>query len=126
MTLNSLNKQSGASAPLVLVFLGMSAVILTLAFKLYPPIFEHWQVEAVVESFQDDNDLAEITLAEIEKRFNKRLVINNIRNFKSSESLSVTDEDGLLLIAVDYEVRIPVYRNIDAIMTFEKSFEKNL
>lgn len=126
MSFKSLKKQAGASAPLVMIFLGMSAVILTLAFKLYPPIFEHWQVESVVESFEDDSDLTELSITEIQKRFNKRLVINNVRNFKSSQSLFITNEDGLLRIEVSYEVRVPVYRNIDAIMTFEKAFEKNI
>ena len=124
MSFKSIKKQAGASAPLVMIFLGMSAVILTLAFKLYPPIFEHWQVESVVESFEDDSDVTELSITEIEKRFNKRLTINNVRNFKSNDWLFVTKDDGLLTIEVSYEVRVPVYRNIDAIMTFEKAFEK--
>jgi len=124
MSFNSLKKQAGASAPIVMVFLGMTAVILTLAFKLYPPIFEHWQVESVVESFEEDNDVTEITEEEIKKRFSKRLVVNNVRNFKLKEWLFITKDDGLLTIEVNYEVRVPVYRNIDAIMTFEKVFEK--
>jgi len=124
MSFKSLQNQAGASAPLVMVILGMAAVILTLVFKLYPPIFEHWQVESVVESFEDDSDVTELSEAEIQKRFNKRLVINNVRNFKPNEWLFITKDDGLLTIEVNYEVRVPIYRNIDAIMTFEKAFEK--
>jgi hypothetical protein len=124
MSFYSIKKQKGASAPIVMVFLLMLSVILTLAFKLYPPIFEHWQVESVVESFVDDNDVTEISVNEIKKRFNKRLAVNNVRSFKSNESLFVTNDDGLLIIEVDYEVRVPIYRNIDAIMTFNKAFEK--
>ncbi|MFT5716715.1 MAG: hypothetical protein ACJAWS_000772 [Oleiphilaceae bacterium] len=124
MSFYSIKKQTGASAPIVMVFLLMLSVILTLAFKLYPPIFEHWQVESVVESFVDDNDVTEISVNEIKKRFNKRLAVNNVRSFKSNESLFVTNDDGLLIIEVDYEVRVPIYRNIDAIMTFNKAFEK--
>jgi hypothetical protein len=103
----------------------MSAVILTLAFKILPPFFEHWQVESVVESFEDDTGVTELSETEIRKLFSKRLVINNVRNFKARESLFVTKADGLLTIEVNYEVRVPVYRNIDAIMTFEKALEKN-
>ena len=124
MSFKSLQNQVGASTPIVIITLGMAAVILTLVFKLYPPIFEHWQVQSVVESFEDDADVTEISVTEIKKRFNKRLVINNVRNFKPNEWLFVTKDDGLLTIEVSYEVRVPVYRNIDAIMTFEKAFEK--
>jgi hypothetical protein len=124
MSFNSQKKQTGASTPLVLVFILMLAIILTLAFKLYSPIFEHWQVESVVDSFQDDSDLTEVGVDEIRKRFGKRLVVNNVRSFKPNEWLFVTKEDGLLTIEVSYEIRVPVYRNIDAIMTFEKTLEK--
>ncbi|MFT7186253.1 MAG: hypothetical protein ACI84K_001651 [Pseudohongiellaceae bacterium] len=124
MSFNSLNKQTGASTPLVIVFLGMAAVVLTLAFKLYSPIFENWQVESVVESFEDDTDVTELSVDAIRKQFNNRLEVNNVRNFNSNEWLFITKDDGLLIIAVDYEVRVPVYRNIDAIMTFEKTLEK--
>lgn len=124
MSFKSLQNQTGTSTPIVMIILGMAAVILTLVFKLSPPIFEHWQVESVVESFEDDMDVTEISVTEIQKRFNKRLVINNVRNFKSNEWLFITKDDGLLTIEVSYEVRVPVYRNIDAIMTFEKAFEK--
>ena len=125
MLFKSLQKQAGASTPIVIVFLGMSAVILTLAFKISPTFFEHWQVESVIESFEDDPNVTELSEVEIQKLFSKRLVINNVRNFKMSEWLFVTKDDGLLTIEVSYEVRVPVYRNIDAIMTFEKGFEKN-
>ena len=126
MMFKSVKRQTGASVPIVMVFLGMTAVMLTLAFKLYPPIFEHWQVESVVESFEDDPDIEELSDKEIQNRFSKRLVINNVRNFKTNEWLFVTKEDGLLTIEVSYEVRVPVYRNIDAILTFEKAFEKKI
>ena len=126
MTLDSLKKQTGAAAPLVILFLGMLAVMLTLAFKLAPPVFEHWQVEAVLESFEDDSDVTELSIAEIQKRFNKRLIINNVRSFNSKEWLYVTKDEDLLSIEVSYEVRVPVYRNVDAIFFFEKAFEKKI
>ena len=122
---NSKSKQLGASAPLTIVFLGMLAVILTIAFKIYSPIFENWQVESVVESFENDTDLEDISQAEIEKRFTKRLLVNNVRNFNSAEGLYVSKEDGVVTIDVSYEVRVPIFRNIDAILKFEKILERD-
>jgi len=125
MTFKSSKKQTGASAPLVLIILGMAAVMLTIAFKLYPPIFENWQVEAVVSSFEDDNELEELTVSEIQKRFTKRLAMNNVRDFNAAEGLFITKDDDLITIEVSYEVRVPMYRNIDAVIKFEKLLEKN-
>jgi len=118
-------KQKGASTPLLILFLGMTAIIATIAFKLYPPFFEHWQIESVVDSFEDEAGIDELTVNEISKRFNVRLVSNNVRSFNSRESTVITKEDGVLTIDVLYEVRIPMYRNIDAIVKFEKLLEKS-
>ena len=121
----SMLKQKGASTPLLILFLGMAAIIATIAFKLYPPFFEHWQIESVVDSFEDEKGLDELTVNEISKRFNVRLVSNNVRSFNSRESTVITKEDGVLTIDVMYEVRVPMYRNIDAIVKFEKLLEKS-
>lgn len=120
-----LSKQTGASAPLVILFIAMLAMILTVAFKLYPAYFEHWQIESVVQSFEDEPGLSELSLREIEKRFDIRLTSNNVRQFNRQDSVFISKEDGLLTIDVDYEVRVPVYRNVDVIVKFEKLLEKS-
>jgi len=117
-------KQQGASTPLVLLFLAMMAVILTIAFKLYPAFYDHWQIESVVDSFNDELNLEEVSVEELSQRFNSRLIVNSIRDFDISENLFISKDDGILTIEVDYEVRVPVYRNIDAIMKFHKMTEK--
>ena len=121
----NLLKQKGASTPLVIIFLAMSAVILTIFFKLYPPFYEHWQLEHVMESFKDETDIADVPLHELETRFDKRLVTNSIRDFNSKDSVFISKEDGVFSIELDYEVRIPMYRNIDAVVKFHNIFNKD-
>lgn len=119
-------KQQGASTPMVVLFLGMAMIVLTIAFKLYPAYYEHWQLQNVISSFEDESDLGDLSVKEIERRFDSRLQVNNVRDFNSDENLTVLKQDGSLSIYVDYEVRIPIYDNIDAILTFEESLEKSL
>ncbi len=119
-------QQRGVSALFMLIFLAMAAAILTVAFKLYPAYYEHWQIEGVVESFENEEGLENLSLREIERRFGARLQTNNVRNFKMDENVVFDLTEDFLAIDVNYEVRVPVYRNIDAIMTFQKSFEKRL
>ncbi len=123
-SLESLSKQGGASPILTLIFLGLLAIVLTIAFKLYPAFYEHWQVESVVESFEDESGLGELSEKDINRRFQTRLQTNNIREFNLEDNVLISKGDGLLSIEVDYEVRVNIYRNIDAIMVFQKSFEK--
>lgn len=120
------HKQTGASTPLVILFIAMAMVILTVAFKLYPVFYENWQLQHVVESFQDEADLKEVSAKEIRSRFEKRLLTNNVRDFDAGENLSVSVANGTLSILVEYEVRVPIYKNIDAIVSFEESLEKAL
>lgn len=122
--LNAASKQGGASALVMVIFLGLAAVVLTIAFKLYPVFYEHWQIESVAKSFQEESGLDELTIKEIEKRFKTRLSTNNVREFNFEEGVLITMEDGLLTIDVDYEQRVNMYRNIDALVTFKKLYEK--
>jgi hypothetical protein len=120
------NKQTGASTPLVILFIAMAMAILTVAFKLYPVFYENWQLQNIVESFQDETDLKELPVKEIRRRFETRLLTNNVRDFNSKENLSISTAEGTLRILVQYEVRVPIYKNIDAIVSFEETLEKAL
>lgn len=124
--MKNINKQKGASSLAVILFIGMALIILTIAFKLYPVFYEHWQVQHVLESFHDESDLKEVPVKEIKRRFDSRLLTNNVRDFDSKESASFSKIDGTLSIYIEYEVRVPIYKNIDAVVSFEESFEKAL
>jgi len=119
-------KQRGASTPLIIIFIAMAAAILTVTFKLYPVFYENWQIENIIDSFEDEANLQELSAGDIEKRFGNRLITNNIRNFNSDESVFISMDEGLLVIESDYEVRLPIYRNIDAVVKFKKLFEKEI
>jgi len=119
-----LKKQQGASTPLVLIFILMTAVILTIFFKLYPAFYDHWLITSAVNSFNEEAGLEDVSEKEITRRFNARLEVNSVRNFDVDENVFISKDDGVLIIEVEYEVRVPMYRNIDAIIKFEDFFEK--
>lgn len=120
---SKMGQQQGASMPAIIVFLGMAAVILTVAFKLYPAIYEQWQVESVLNSFKEEKGLDDQSVRDIEKKFNSRLITNNVRNFDFKESVFITMEENILSIEVEYENRINIYKNIDAVVKFQENLE---
>ncbi len=124
--MNNYKKQQGASMPIVALFIGMAMIVLTIAFKLYPAFYDYWLIKSVVESFDKEIDLNELSTSEIKIRFQKRLATNGVRDFDSKEGLSIVKQGDLLSIYVDYEVRVPMYGNVDAIVSFEESLEKQL
>ena len=119
-----LKKQQGASTPLVLIFILMTAVILTIFFKLYPAFYDHWLISSAVNSFKEETGLEEMPEKEIRRRFIARLTTNSVRNFNFDDSVFIGKDDGVLIIEVEYEVRVPMYRNVDAIIKFEEYLEQ--
>lgn len=122
--LNSLDtKQHGASVPAILLFVAMAALILLVSFKVYPVYFEHWQLNSVVESFETDPEIGELSTGEIERRFRLRMQTNNIREISFNEAVAIEKEDGVVKIYVEYESRVDVYKNIDAVISFDETTE---
>lgn len=118
-----LKNQRGASMPFVLVFLAMAAFVALVGFKLYPAYFEHWQLKSVVTSFVEDSQTAELDLDEINRRFKLRMQTNNIREIDFNEAVSIEKEEGVISFYLDYEVRINVYKNVDAVIVFDEVSE---
>jgi hypothetical protein len=115
--------QRGASIPLVLVFLAMTAMFFLIGFKLYPAYFENWQIQSVVDSFVNDPETAELSPGEIRKRFKIRMQTNNVRDVRYEDAIEIIKEDGVITIYVDYESRINIYKNVDAVVVFKEEAE---
>jgi hypothetical protein len=118
--------QRGASPMLTLLFVAMLAFFVTIGFKLAPGYYDFWQIRKVAESFRDEPDLAKVDAREVESRIDKRLMTNNIRSFDRKKHISVVIQDDVLYIDVEYEQRVKMFGNVDAIMTFQHSFETAL
>lgn len=119
----TVSNQKGVSALFVLIFLAMFAFALLSGFKLYPVYFDHWAVVSTADSFGEDPELAQLSEREYKKRFNLRLQTNNIRDFDFDESIEVDMQEDFLLLNIDYEKRVNIYKNIDAVVSFKEELE---
>lgn len=115
--------QGGASVPLVLIFLAMTAMFFLIGFKLYPAFFEHWQIQSVVESFENDNAIGELSHEEMARRFRVRMQTNNVRAVSFRDAIEIVREDGIITIYIDYESRVNIYKNVDAVIVFKEETE---
>lgn len=125
-TLRQGSKQRGASMILVLIVLAMAALCGLIGIKVYPIYFEHWQLQSVVKSFEEEPELSELGLSEIKRRFSTRMQTNNIRDIDFRETVSITEQDAVLSIVVEYESRVNVYKNMDAVIVFDETTEIDL
>lgn len=124
-TLRQGSKQRGASMPLVLAFVGMAAMWALVGFKIYPIYFEHWQLQSVAQSFEDEAGLSDLSVGEISKRFRLRMQTNNIRDINYADAVTIEADDGVLSIIISYESRVNVYKSIDAVLVFDEVTEIN-
>ncbi|KZY70960.1 hypothetical protein A3742_11620 [Oleiphilus sp. HI0071] len=109
--------------PAILIFVAMAAMFLLVGFKLYPAYFEHWQLQSVVESFEKDPETRELSVGEITKRFRVRMQTNNIREIDFNDAVTIEKDGGVLYIFVEYESRINIYNNVDAVVTWDETTE---
>ncbi|WP_250657282.1 DUF4845 domain-containing protein [Alkalimarinus coralli] len=118
----SMRNQKGASALSIMVILFLAASILTIVMKIAPMFFDNMTIEKVLKDIGAQPDIAELSDDEIISAFSKRFSINNIRNF-DLKSIVIKRDDGLLTIDINYEKRENIFKNIDAIVSFENHFE---
>lgn len=117
-----MKNQKGASALSIMVILFLAASILTIVMKIAPMFFDNMTIAKVLEDIGAQSNIAELGDDEIRSAFSKRLTINNVRDF-DTKKLVITRDDGVLAIDVNYEKRENIFKNIDAVASFENHFE---
>jgi len=117
-----MRNQKGASALSIMVILFLAASILTIVMKVAPMFFDNMTIAKVLEDIGDQTDIAELSDDEIISAFSKRLTINNVRDF-DVKKVVIKRDDGLLTIDINYEKRENIFKNIDAVASFENHFE---
>ena len=115
--------QKGLSAFGLLVVLFILGVVFTIGIKLFTPYWEHKTVEEVLENVVSDPQELSKPVREIRSDIHKRLSINQIRIPDERESIDVVDDRGTIRINVDYEVRVKMFLNIDAVLSFKNHYE---
>lgn len=120
--LNSMSRQGGASALVVLVMVLFFGSLLTLLIKIGPAYMDDYTIQEALENLDGTEGLSQMGPAQVRTLINKRLSVNNVRGFDAKD-ISVDKDGGLVLINVDYEVRTNIFRNVDAIVHFQHNYE---
>ncbi len=122
--MKKLNRQKGMTAIGVLLILMLIAFFTLLALRLTPPYLENFTVASSLKSLQQEAGVRQKTTSEIRKLLQRRLEINDVESVKK-EHVKITKDrkTGLLQINVQYEVRVPIMLNVDAVVHFSDSVE---
>ncbi|KDE39562.1 MAG: DUF4845 domain-containing protein [Nitrincola lacisaponensis] len=116
------HRQAGASFFGVLSILIVLGVVLTVAFKLFTPYWEYRTITSVVKATTEDREELARPIAQIRTNLDRRFHINQV-SLPDRDALTITEDAGMIFFNLDYEVRVPMFGNVDAVIMFQDSYE---
>lgn len=116
------NREVGASLLSMLIVLLMAGTLFAIAFKLHQPYLDHRTIDSILQGLIQEPDQISQSPREIRSTIAKRFLINQI-DMLPRESLEITKKRGDITINVNYEVRLPMFHNVDAVVSFSESYE---
>ncbi len=122
---NRLSARSLPDSQSGITLLGLLAVLVVVAFvgliaiRLTPVYLESLEVGSVLRSMERDDALHGASRADLRSALNRRLQVNNIDSV-GRDDVQFNDAGHGMEIVVDYEVRVPLVANLDAIAKFRK------
>lgn len=115
-------KEKGASFFSTLIVVMMAGSLFAIAFKIYQPYLDHLTIKSVIEGVTEDYEELRKPVKTIRRDINQRLYINQV-DLPSKEALAIENDKGVMKFNLDYEVRVPMFFNIDAVVKFSEYYE---
>lgn len=110
-------------------FLLIAAFFMLLAFRLIPLYTENQFIKAGLKDLVKlDENLLEMTDAEIRKRMDNYYLVNNVRTQKSSD-IEIDRDDDRVVVMIDYEAKAnlftdqPLLGTVDLVVTFKNHLD---
>lgn len=116
------NKQKGMTGISIMALLILIAFVVLTLLKIMPIYFDSFKVGDVISSLKEERGLGEKSNSEITKMILKRLDVNMVSDV-TKDNVFIEKSKNQVLIDVEYEVRKPMFGNLDIIISFKKSAE---
>ena len=115
-------KQIGATFITWLMLVGILGFLAVAGLKLIPVYMEYGTIVSVMEDVAKEQSPGKKSPTTIWKSIDKRLHINNVRYIKK-ENFKYERGNLADTMTIKYEVRTPLFGNLDAVAKFEKSMD---
>ena len=81
-------------------------------------------MESALRSLEGSGEkLEQMTDAEISKKLNNFYMVNNVRSEGPTKNIKVERESEKAIVTVDYETRVPLFWNIDLVLSFQNHLD---
>jgi hypothetical protein len=115
-------KQIGATFITWLMLVGILGFLAVAGLKLIPVYMQYGTIVSVMEDVAKEQSPGKKSPTTIWKSIDKRLHINNVRYIKK-ENFKYERGNLADTMMIKYEVRKPLFGNLDAVAKFEKSMD---
>jgi Tfp pilus assembly protein PilE len=103
----------------VILLIGAAA---TLAVRIIPHYIEHRTLVSIVNALPAER-VHRMPLAEINDALERRFVVNNIRDRRVRDVITVDRRRDSTSLLLTYEVREGLLYNVDVVINFDRQFE---
>lgn len=95
---------------------------LYLGFKLVPPYADNIYVKEALQGLKSAGDLRDMSNTDIKSRLSKFFTVNNVRGDEVNQ-IEIERKSGKVIVKVDYQKRIPLFANIEVVLTFTNHWD---
>ncbi|HEB78423.1 MAG TPA: DUF4845 domain-containing protein [Methylothermaceae bacterium] len=121
-----MNRHPGRQSGMTLIGMVLVAFLIgfftLLILKIGPIYLEHYKVITSLKSLEQMPELARKSRREVRSLLEKRLDINMVENV-TRDDIQVLKEDGVVTVAVTYEVEKPLFGNLSVVAYFDDQIE---
>lgn len=116
--------QRGMSYSLLLVLLIVAGIFFAIGMKLLSPYQDNRVITSMMEGLVEEPETAIDTQRGTRLKINKRLLINQVRLPKGA--ITMDDNEGVRTFTVKYDVTVPMFYNVDALVKFNEQYKVTL
>ncbi len=117
-----LSRQKGASLYALIVVMTLLGILILAGLKLSPAYMDNMVIKNSIENLKESGELEDMSLRDI-RRYVTRTAQTNGGSFRS-DGIDQVEENGVDYISVEYESRVAMFFNIDAVVKFNYRIEK--
>ena len=121
-----INKQTGMATSSLILLLVALGLCLHIAFKMVPVYLSNMTVQGSLKSVaMSTPDLHAMRKSEIASKIRKNFSVNSVRDLDVGDAIQVIKLKDKTLINSIYEVRVPLFLNIDVVMKFRNQVDSS-
>ncbi len=100
------------------MLLGLIGFVAVIFVKLIPVYLENFKISAAVTALEDDPRAQGASVSEVKELLLKKLDIDDVEKVTEADIVIKRLKNGLS-VTVNHETRIPMFGNVDAVVTYE-------